>query len=155
MAQDGDYPFFVHVWNRFESDVTLIVTFYHYPNSMDPGTPRSSPTNHNVYNILPGDSLAFPLFWGEIENDSYIGESLDIELTGNPPDPYFIWLGEKAKYELKDLDFTLYVSSGNNRDNKSGLYEMKANGDNDWQITVQKLMHDPQTDNVSVGPDIP
>jgi hypothetical protein len=154
MAQDGDYPFFVQVWNRFESDVTLIVTFHHYPNSMYPGTPRSSPTNNNAYNILPGDSLAFPLFWGEIENDSYIGESLDIELTGNPLDPYFIWLGDKAKYELKDLHFTQYVPSGNNPANKSGLYKI-TDGTNNWIITVRKQMHDPQTDNVSVGPDIP
>jgi hypothetical protein len=120
---------------------------------MDPGHPRPSPPGNNVYNIKAGDSLAFPLFWGEMDGDFYIGEFLEIKLTGTPGYPYFIWLGEKAKYVLSDLSVEP-VRSGNNPDNKSGLYEI-TEGNNNWQIKVQKLMHDPQADNVSVGPDIP
>lgn len=150
MAQDGDYPFFVQVWNTFgaESSVILKVTFHHYFNGV-----RNPPMNENTYDIRPGDMIAFPLYWANIENGNYKGEYLEIKLEGTPGEDYNIQLGHKANYitdNLNRLHYSKFITGGSN----SGSYTISKEA-NDWQITVQKLMHDPQTDNVSVGPDIP
>ncbi|NIM18469.1 MAG: hypothetical protein GTO45_41345 [Candidatus Aminicenantes bacterium] len=150
MAQDGDYPFFVHVWNTFgaDSSVILKVTFHHYFNGV-----CNTSMQENTYDICPGDMIAFPLYWANIENGNYNGEYLEIKLEGTPGEDYNIQLGHKANYitdKLNWLSYFKFITGGSN----SGFY-MISKAVTDWTITVQKLMHDPQTDNVSVGPDIP
>jgi hypothetical protein len=161
MAKDGDYPFFVNVWNRFEegSNVKLEVVFYHYYNGENPGPienrePPEEP-DHS-YSISPGDMIAFPLYWAETNDSSeYIGEYLEITLRNPPTEAYYVWLGPKADYneDLSHIPGVKKIPSGTGGKN-SGLYEVPANN-NTWMITVRKLIHDPESDSVSVGPDIP
>lgn len=161
MAQDGDYPFFVNVWNRFEngSGVTLTVTFSHYYNGADPGGSPPPGMNSNEYEIHPGDMIAFPLYWANMdESGDYHGEYLEITMS-NPPtdtDHYYVLLGPKANYE-PDVSQSIIgvkpIPSGTGGKN-SGIYEVPGN-EGIGKITVKKMMHDPETDNVSIGPDIP
>ena len=183
MAQDGDYPFQVIVWNRFTSPPvqagtsipTVNVQFNHYPNGGPEDENRQEPPpGAKTYDIDPGDMLGFPLYWGPIVNDggieTVVGENLVIKYPpdGDPPEsspmtPYYLCLGPKADYTLKDSqgndlstegsDDYSFIPSGLGGHN-SGIWTF-TNATFQWTLTVKKLVPDPETTNVSIGPDIP
>lgn len=165
MAQDGDYPFLVYVWNTFDKtinpDLTIDVTFNHWSYGKRPQLPPPEPDNTLTCTINPGDMICFPLFWGPIydENDLVVdGENIVISVDFNNktvPDPYYIYAGPKAVY-TPDNSLTQYfdincVTGGEN----SGIYKIQDNNPNQWTLRVDKLVVDPETTSVSIGPDIP
>ena len=176
MAKDGDYPFIVIVWNRFTSptDTTINVQFNHFPNGVPPGDikewlkKRTDPPAGKTYSIKPGDMLGFPLYWGPEIDDNYeetsSGETLLI--TYNPkekdaPNSYYVYLGSKAKYEFVDDsgkprtpgEIGTHIKGGIEGTN-SGVWIIRNKGERS-NIKVKKLVPDPETTNVSIGPDIP
>lgn len=175
---NGDYPFLAYVWNRFakppagEKETNLSVTFNHYFNGICPdptGENRPPPDNHHAYVIKPGDMVAFPLFWAceKIITESgvtreTIGENLVIKIEDNsqpPVDPYYISLGSLAVYHFIDNEGNPvdppdgeHIPSGSPA-NLSGIYKVAPG--TQWIVNMEKLLFDPETTNVSVGPDIP
>jgi hypothetical protein len=177
MAKDGDYPFIVIVWNRFtsSSDPTINVQFNHFPN----GSPqrdikkwlkkRTSPTTGATYSIKPGDMLGFPLYWGPELDDNFeeISSGETLAITYNPEEktapetPCYLYLGSKAKYEFVDDsgkqltsgEIGTYIQGGIEGTN-SGVWIIGNKGKK-LIIKVKKLVVDPETTNVSIGPDIP
>jgi hypothetical protein len=181
MAQDGDYPFIVIVWNRFTSpsDPTVNVQFNHFPNAVpaenikDWLNNRTDPLPGDTYSIKPGDRLGFPLYWGpELDdggNETSVGENLVITLVPAPggetaPEtPYYLWLGPLASYTLKDRRGELLSTGGGSGytcikhsigGQSSGIWTI-TDPSLQWTLTVKKLVPDPETTNVSIGPDIP
>jgi hypothetical protein len=174
MAKNGDYPFVVNVWNRFspkakkEDEVVLCVTFNHYPNGNRPvqeliSGKRAEPTNHNMYEIRAGDMLAFPLFWMQEAETNMIGETLDICISPKykqpkPNEAYYLWLGSKARYtptNFPDHKDHIKASNGFSRE-YAGLWKFEnPTAAKPWQLKVEKLLPDPESDDVSAGPDIP
>jgi hypothetical protein len=180
MAQNGDYPFSVYVWNRFTSSSvptgtsipTVNVQFNHYPNGGPEDENRQEPPpGEKTYDINPGDMIAFPLYWGPVVNDNgvqtIVGENLVITYPPNgeaaPKTPYYLVLGLKADYTLVDSegnplslegskDYSL-IPSGLGGKN-SGIWTFTVPSFQ-WTLTVKKLIPDPETTNVSIGPDIP
>ena len=180
MAQNGDYPFSVIVWNRFTSpsDPIVEVTFNHFPNGVPENlevwaTKKTSTPDGNTYSIKPGDMIGFPLYWGpEIDdggNETFEGETLIITYNPegkNAPTPnYYVYLGSKAKYEFVDdsgvqltseqmqkYNYT-YIKGGIEGTN-SGVWIIGKTGKK-LNIKLKKLVPDPETTNVSIGPDIP
>jgi hypothetical protein len=162
MANDGDYPLLVHVWNRFEntSDIKLAVTFNHWPNGQHPtDTTPDIEINTNTYQVKPGDYLGFPLYWSD--------ESLTVEINDNDlskiDEDYYILMGPKAKCtsaELNTSDSMLFIPSGTaiyiDEESKNGVWKISdASLNSNWKITIEKWLFDPETTNVSVGPDLP
>jgi hypothetical protein len=103
--------------------------------------------------------IAFPLYWAIIdESGNYNGEYLEVkfaESTRPTAEAYYVWLGPKANYndDLSHIPGVKFIPSGTGGKN-SGLYEVPEDTDM-GTITVKKQMHDPESDSVSVGPDIP
>ncbi|MGD2086175.1 MAG: hypothetical protein PVH61_08330 [Candidatus Aminicenantes bacterium] len=158
MANDGDYPLLVYVGNRFKTGINLSVTFTHWPL----GEQQSEITlmNKNSYDIMPGDCLIFPLYWGD--------ESLTIKIPKNAVTPYYILLGPKVKCtsdNLKDNGTTItFIPSGmadylaqkssQTYSSKSGVWTINDNS-LEFTIEITKYSFDPETTNVSVGEDLP
>ena len=180
MAQNGDYPFTVYVWNRVNSSVgshttpcpTVNVQFNHYPNgeAVDENEREPLPVG-NTYDINPGDMLGFQLYWGPVVNDEGVqtvgGENLVITYPPNgesaPITPYYLLLGPKADYTLVDSEGNPLSPEGSSDygfipsglgGNNSGIWTF-TNSSFQWTLTVDKLIPDPETTNVSIGPDIP
>ena len=150
MAQDGDYPFLVYVWNRFQqAGINLKVSFSHHAYGS-----QEAPIISNDYKICPGDMVGFPLYW----NDESLIISIDQGNNPTLPATYYIWSGPKVKYtpvpsNLSELAAE-YIPCGTGGVN-SGIYKIMNNNPSTWTLTVQKLLPDPETTNVSVGEDIP
>ncbi len=178
MAQDGDYPFIVIVWNRFtsSSNPTITVKFNHFPNGSPSGNikkwlkERTDPiAAKEAYEIKPGDMIGFPLYWGPELDDNFEetsgGETLVItynpEKKTAPETPCYLYLGSKAKYEFVDDsgkqltsgEIGTYIKGGIESTN-SGVWIIGNKGKK-LNIKVKKLVPDPETTNVSIGPDIP
>lgn len=159
MAQDGDYPLMVYVWNRFDkaSNIVLDVTFNHWFNGNRSQGTANVPDNSNIYSIQPGDVVGFPLYW----SDESLTMTFDPAASAGISSEYYIWLGPKCNYDLTDQNGhslignpdCRYIQSGLGGSN-SGLCKI-LNSELNWRLTVGKLIPDPETDHVSVGPDIP
>lgn len=150
MAQDGDYPFLVYVWNRFQQEgINLKVSFSHHAYGR-----QEDNIKNNDYKIYPGDMVGFPLFW----HDESLIISIDQENNPTLPETYYIWSGPKVNYTPEPSNLSQlvqeYIPCGTGGVH-SGIYKIKSNNPSTWTLTVQKLLPDPETTNVSVGEDIP
>jgi hypothetical protein len=159
MANDGDYPFAVTVWNRLEQsgadpgDNSLKVVFTYRPYGY------MTPHKEKVCVIKPGEFLSFSLYW--------MDESLDISLEkndANKPGFYNIWTGIKARCELekgRGEAATFIPAAGAARNeqcqlipgqHRGGAWRIKNDG-HDWSLKINKLFHDPEEENVEVSGD--
>jgi hypothetical protein len=180
MANDGDYPFVLSVWNKFKlvstdqikNGVNVIRVVYRFVPFNRDTHPDSilDFMQENTHQLLPGERHSFPLYWK--------AESVEIKLPGkvelNPSkNCYYIWSGIKAKCQLDppantnvkfipspygevndELESKKKYSIGGTWEivpNKPDQIKDKSTG----KLKVRKLKHDPEEDNVTVGEDGP
>lgn len=155
----GLYPFTVSVWNFFPpgSEVKLNVAFsYHicYSDAANYDFRVINNKTNSPYKIDPGMSLAFPMYFGD--------ETLVISiLSGNIPGNYLLTAGDTA---LCLPDTALGVPQpGSYRDKEiigdetyyeGGTWAINQ-ANKTWQLTIKKIIPDPQSDDVTVGPGTP
>jgi hypothetical protein len=173
MAQDGDYPFVVKVWNRMNvSELNtniLTVTFNYYSygekyyekkgEEGEPAAVEAKELKAKTCTITPGEFLAFPLYWDD--------EYLEIKFEGNISTTsgyHTIWAGIKAGCEFnKKGGFIFTPAFGKAKDEKyasiKGQYRGGAwrieNSVNDWILKINKLVPDPEEENITIGEDPP
>lgn len=101
------------------------------------------------YVIQPGDMIGFPLFWLE---ETLI---LNFEPPSSAviPKKYYIWGGPKANYSIDRGLSAPDIPCGTGGSN-SGVWTL-GTINSSWQITISKIVIDPETVNVSVGVDLP
>jgi hypothetical protein len=158
MAQEGDYPFVVNVWNRFALDSgdninILNVTFNYHPHG-DGGEDLKS----KDYTLEPGEFLAFPLYWSDEYLEIKPGESISTQ-----SEYHTIWAGMKAGCEFDGEAETFILAAGEAKNANGmvipGRYIGGAwrveNLKKDWALKIFKLVHDPEEENVTVGEDPP
>jgi len=161
----GFYPFNVSVWNFFapDSGIQLKVTFTHHKCYFDekndfkaehiPIGPDGQPLGKD-YMIEPGTSLAFPMYFGD--------ETLILSIAPGhaPTSDYQLTAGDTAECYQTGLGDPEDGSSGGRKEIKGKTYWMGgtwaiAPGKTAWQMEIIKVIPDPQSDDVTVGPGTP
>jgi hypothetical protein len=153
----GEYPFTVFVGNTFKPGSNIKVTAKHFchriyydtdlegfvAKRIEKGQPES-------YEINPGLALGFSMFF----KDNYV----EISISGSPAIDYQVGAGIKAKcYPNKDLGMPRsesYVKAGEDDYGNyyiGGIWDVNATT-TDWKLIIRKLGHDPEEDDVRVGP---
>lgn len=172
MANDGDYPFYVKVRNRFEpgkNRPNILVTYNCYLHGICPDNKKKPkpPPSGNTHTIKPGEALSFPLHWRL--------ESLEISIkedNGKLPKKYYVWCGTEALCHLSDntttgadgMEPTIPALEGkrdspdlkhdNRKYNVGGAWELGGN-DKNFTLTIRKRTDDPEEENVTIGENPP
>jgi hypothetical protein len=165
MGQDGDYPFYVKVRNRFiieENRPEIKVRHYYYPHGEGPDTHDEDPSGTSHYTIIPGAALSFPLHWRK--------EYLEITILGDTSninnENYYVWCGTEALCQLIDNanneeklpDVPSLIKrktpSSDGKYNVGGGWKF-SKGDDDFTLTIRKRTDDPEEENVTIGENPP
>lgn len=182
MANDGDYPFVLSVWNKFKivsadkikNGVNVIRVVYRFvPFNRDTHSDSILDfMQENAHQLLPGERHSFPLYWK--------AESVEIKLPGpgkielsSSKNCYYIWAGVKAKCQFDPLVNTNvkfipspYGEVNDELESKKKYYiggtweivlnkQAQTKNKSTGKLKLRKLKHDPEEDNVTVGEDGP
>jgi len=180
MQLTGIYPFVVSVWNFFapSTNVKLNVTFrHHYCYFGDDGTFTATPLKDKQGNLMDGFgraidagmALAFPMYFG----DEALEISIDSQNT--PNGDYQLSAGATAECSLEvphpsnpgNYIYPPPIAGSNCDPNpnptpdesfptyyKGGTWKIDSTKAG-WNLTIKKIIIDPQSDDVSIGPGTP
>jgi hypothetical protein len=158
------YDFTVYIENKFnKEDITIQIEYY----LKDVGEVKK-------HSIFPGERLGFPLR----KKEDYLKLIFD---SNNLPDTYYFsgafWCDVEIKssnnVELVEKKELVVLDKGNLDFQQKTVEEIrqelkkfkeslhptyhkwKISSKKDWEMTLSKPDHDPESDNGAVGPDIP
>jgi len=169
----GFYPFLVTVWNLFEPEhqskdrrngIKLSVQHFYHPSYFQSSTSdweKGFKIEHGMTSkssiIDPGSSLSFPMFYG----DEYLILSLHIgDHSRVPTSPYQLNAGGTAECcSLKKLGDPIRLPNRVSLPKHEGDYWQGGTWviepGTSWTMKIRKIIPDPQSDDVTVGPGTP